>query len=283
MIQHNKSAGYKWPISNPADTLFLFFYPSPCPSERRKRAGEITTRCFPALETCRHHLWLPTLHTVARKNLRRRSGRLGEKRKEKKKNGTILFWGIRLPLPPSLKTESSNWVLWGPPELPWVPCCGCLTGSVIHTHHTPLATVDKVFVAFFFFLPSEASAATDCSFASLCVYVDVCLPLMAKLCTEVMIECYITSCFLFHAAAYVFIFFFFFLFRCSSVSSAPWKLFNRIYTLTGRLDVAPWIVFWVLMRSKTCSLRMDADSIAECSPPSLLCPFSDFCACLKWN
>lgn len=63
-------------------------------------------------------------------------------------NHTILFWGmllcvffyfLYLSLCPS-KTESSNWVLWGP-ELPWALCCGCLIGCVIHKRTTVYCAV----------------------------------------------------------------------------------------------------------------------------------------------
>lgn len=142
-----------------------------------------------------------------------------------------------------------------------------------------------MFVCFFFF---KASAATDCSFASLCVYIDICPPLMGNLCTEVIIECYITSCFLFHCAA-----FFFFICLFSSLKTVKSYLHTSRTVHNSEHLTSPRESYFGFLRSKThvqpqngCTQRTEAVRSRQHlhllrSPPSLLCPRSNFCACLK--
>lgn len=161
------------------------------PERGRKLAGEISTRCFPcwmlqaaqrrpALETCRHRLWLATLHTLACKNHRCCcSGRGGEKKKKRTAQFSFeesVYLSLR-PWKPRAVIESFE-----APELPWVLCCGCLIGSVIHTHHTPHGAVGgerppkKVFVCFFFFpLSRRARPLTAVLHLCACTSMSVCL------------------------------------------------------------------------------------------------------------
>ncbi len=114
-----------------------------------KLAGEISTRHFLvrksktarhhySLETfCHHDIWLPALHMAGYKNLCTSSR--GKPCYPLLRNLSLRV-SFSLPLPLSLQTKSSNWVLWGP-KLPWALCCGCLIGSVIHKQTTVYCTV----------------------------------------------------------------------------------------------------------------------------------------------
>lgn len=272
---------------------FFFYY-----LERGKLAGEISTRCFtcwilqaaqcrPALETCRHRLWLATLHTVARKNLRCCSGWGGEK---KKKNGTVLFWGIRLPLPPSLKTESSNWVLWGPrvamsPVL-WLLNWLCYS----HAPHAACCRwwwkASEESVCLLFFFQGERG-----HWLQFCIFMPVrrCLSAFDGKAlyrgNNWVLHHLVFPLSLRSLRLHLFFSFFFFFLGVHLSLQLPKKTVKS-YLHTSRtahsahnsehLTSLRELYFGFLCDLRpTCSLRMDADSLL-----SLLCPSSNFCV---WN